>query len=678
MNEKICPAMDACDLTEIAERMPGGFFVYRDDEKGTIIYANNVVFEIFGCKNAEEFAELTGGTFRGMICPEDRERVDGEIFNQIKTHEKQIDYVEYRIVRRDGIMRRVNDYGRRVHTKYLGEVYYVFINDITEQHKVKKESRRREKVIEGLSTDFLSIYLLNLDTGKMRTYRNQSEYFKKITRNFAKTDEYDGKEIFSVYAEKFILPEDREVYLSEIEINHIRERLKNENSYTVNYRCFGENDSTVYSEMVIIKTEEDHDEDHVIIGYRDVTAQTLRIQKQLSEKIALETDLEREKRANEVKSSFLFNISHDIRTPMNSIMGFTALARKNIDNPAKLELYLSKVDESNKHLLALIDDLLEMSRIDYGRFKLRSDICNLREELGIVVDMFKGVADGKKISIEEDINLTEENVKVDVSGFSRIMGNLLGNAVKFTPEGGTVKISARQKQVSKSGYARYEFSVSDNGVGMTEDFMRRMFESFEREENSTRSGEIGTGLGLTIVKKLLDMMGGSIAVKSKKGEGSTFTVDLPLKFAVETSDAENVIPEVHKEAGVHRILLVEDIEVNRLLAETVLTEYGFWVESVPDGCDAVEAIKNHPPYYYDLILMDIQMPVMNGYEATRAIRALRREDTATLPIVALSANAREEDKKMSMESGMNSHVAKPFDIAHLIETVGEHIAARKR
>lgn len=203
-----------------------------------------------------------------------------------------------------------------------------------------------------------------------------------------------------------------------------------------------------------------------------------------------------------------------------------------------------------------------------------------------------------------------------------------------------------------------------------------MYAAFEREESSTKAGTIGTGLGLSITKNLLNIMGGSISVASRKGKGTAFTVDLPLRLADHASKSIKVNAEeeaAYRAKGKRRILLVEDIEINRMLAETILEEAGFLVESVPDGCDAVEAITNHPTWYYDLVLMDIQMPVMNGYEATRSIRAIGREDTKTIPIIALSANAHDEDKHMSMESGMNNHIAKPFDVAHLLSTVNEHI-----
>ncbi len=404
--------------------------------------------------------------------------------------------------------------------------------------------------------------------------------------------------------------------------------------------------------------------------------QERRVQREMAEKLRMELELEREKSANEIKSAFLFNISHDIRTPMNAIIGFTDLAKRHLHEPERLREYLELVDESSRHLLSLIDDLLEMSRIDYGRVELRSEPCDLRAELEKTVDMFRDQAETKRLTLKEQIDLPEGRVLTDAHRFCRILGNLLSNAVKFTPEGGTVTVTARRKQVSDSGYARFAFSVSDNGIGISEQFMARMYAAFEREESSTKSGTIGTGLGLSITKHLLDMMGGSISVKSKKGEGSTFTVDLPLKLADHTPQPREVQENPHRAAGEHRILLVEDIEINRMLAETILEEAGFLVESVPDGCDAVEAITSHPVWYFDLILMDIQMPVMNGYEATRAIRAIGREDTKQIPIIALSANAREEDRRMSMESGMNHHVAKPFDVAQLIATVNEHILAR--
>ena len=397
-----------------------------------------------------------------------------------------------------------------------------------------------------------------------------------------------------------------------------------------------------------------------------------------SEKLKTELDLERERHANEIKSQFLFNVSHDIRTPMNAIMGFAGLAKRHVTEPERLKEYLDRVEESGNQLLELIDDLLDMSKLEYGRIEIKAEPCRLREQIDMVLDLFRAQAEEKRLTLKEQLELPDQNVLVDANRFRRVMSNLVSNAVKFTPPNGTVTVTARQKQVSESGYARYEFTVSDTGVGMSPEFMRHMYDAFERENSSTKAGTTGSGLGLSIVKSLLNIMGGSISVDSKKNQGTVFTVDLPLKYADHIADenAKTDDSADYRAKGEHRVLLVEDIEINRMLAETILEEAGFLVDSVPDGCDAVDAIQNHPMWYYDLILMDIQMPVMNGYEATRAIRAINRADIKSLPIIALSANARDEDKRMSMESGMNNHVAKPFDVAHLISTINEHIATR--
>ncbi len=263
-----------------------------------------------------------------------------------------------------------------------------------------------------------------------------------------------------------------------------------------------------------------------------------------------------------------------------------------------------------------------------------------------------------------------ELVHVDKVNLDRIMGNVLGNAVKFTPNGGEIRLGARQISESENGYIRYEFTISDTGIGISEEFKKKMFEAFEQEESSTDSGQPGTGLGLTITKRLLDLMGGTISVESKKGVGSTFTIGLPMqlsKLSDKVLDANERVET--KPNGERRILVVEDIEINRMLAERVLLDAGYLVECVEDGSDAVRTVRNKPEYYFDLIMMDIQMPIMNGYEATRLIRGMKRRDTNRVPILALSANTREEDRKKSIQCGMTGHITKPFDITELLEEI---------
>ena len=671
------------EMNQFAERMPGGFFIYKADETKAVLYANEILLRIYGCDSMEEFRNLTGGTFDGMVYPEDLDAMNKSILEQVQANQDQVDYLEYRIVRKDGAVRWLDDYGRLIHKEPYGSVYYVIVHDITDLRASREENQRKTEVIEGLSVDFSSILLLNLDKGTFRSYRDANGTIQTLLSALPESQRNapDWRTLLPLYAERYVLTEDRQRYLNEVSETRIRERLFSEPSYTVDYRCPGKDGKLTYMQMSIIRIESEALRSRVVMGYRDITEQVLRLQSEMTEKLNMEMELEQEKRANEIKSSFLFNISHDIRTPMNAIMGFTELAKRHLREPERLGGYLEKVDESNRHMLALIDDLLEMSQIGYGRIELKYERCNLREQLHVVLDMFRGEMEKKHIALKKEIDLPEEDVFMDALRFRRVMGNLVSNAVKFTPDYGEITLAARRKQVSESGYARYEFRVSDNGPGISREFMRKMFDAFEREDSSTRTGKIGTGLGLTITKTLLDIMGGSIRVDSKKGQGATFTVDLPMKKADAGADiateAHAEEENLYKADGEKRILLVEDIEINRMLAETILEEAGFLVESVPDGCDAVEAFLNHPPRYFDLVLMDIQMPVMNGYEATRAIRALGRPDTADIPIIALSANAREEDRRMSMDSGMDHHIAKPFDVAQLITTINEHLARRK-
>ena len=662
-----------------AEQMPGGFLVYRADETQEVLYVNKAAIHMFGCSTKEEFKELTGCTFRGMVHPEDLAMVQAAIDAQIAdTTNGNMDYVEYRIVRRDGSIRWVDDYGHYGEMPGYGKVYYVFLSDTTEKKQIQEENRFAAEVIEGLSVDYACIYLLNLDTGGMRTYHLKNDFFREISRKIGIPDgqKADWREVLKTYAEIYIIPDDRDLFLAEIADDRLHARLAEEASFSVNYRCHAEGGGVAYVSMSVNRAESDAQNHHVIMGFRDVTEETLAFKRELAVKMETELELEREKHANEIKSQFLFNVSHDIRTPMNAVMGYAGLAKRHLANPQLAEEYLERVEESGSQLLSLIEDLLEMSSIGYGQIELKEKPADLYEQMNMVLELFRIQADEKGILFSEEIDLPEKEVLVDAERFRRILSNLVSNAVKFTPKGGRIKISAQQKFASESGYARYEFAVSDTGIGMSQEFMQRLYQAFERESTSTKSKTTGSGLGLSIAKSLVDIMGGTLAVQSEKGKGSTFTLSLPLKLADHAAQNHSEVSDEneHKDGGKHRILLVEDIEINRMLAETILEESGFLVDSVADGCDAVEAVKNHSERYYDLILMDIQMPVMNGYEAARAIRSMHREDVKSLPIIALSANAREEDKRMSIESGMNSHVPKPFDAVKLISVIDEHIS----
>ena len=377
------------------------------------------------------------------------------------------------------------------------------------------------------------------------------------------------------------------------------------------------------------------------------------------------------------KSQFLFNMSHDIRTPMNAIIGYTNLAL-NETNPDRVHGYLEKIDTSSQHLLSLVNDILEMSRIESGKVELDlapADLIGICEGMQ---DLFSEQMRQKKL----DFHVSTSQVKYpyvwcDRKNLNRALLNILSNAYKFTPEGGTVSLSLWEISDSEDRYGSYEIRVRDNGIGMSREFADKMFYAFERERSSTVSGIQGTGLGLAITKQIIDLMGGTIDVITALGTGTEFIIRLKLTLAdpeeVKKADAPAAAAEEAAKADFSgmRLLLVEDNMVNMEIANMILTQAGFTVETAENGKAAVDKAAASKPGYYNAILMDIQMPVMDGLEATRAIRALPDKRLADIPVIAMTANAFKEDEEASAEAGMQAHIAKPIDVPTLLKTLAQ-------
>ena len=381
--------------------------------------------------------------------------------------------------------------------------------------------------------------------------------------------------------------------------------------------------------------------------------------------------------ANRSKRAFLFNMSHDIRTPMNAIIGFTNLAQQNIDNKGKVSDYLNKIMLSSKHLLSLINDILDMSRIENGKVTIETVPVCVLDQMHLVKDVVHSDIGVKNLTyVEKTVDLDDIYVYADSLHVNRVLINILANAVKFTPEGGTITFTLRERKGDCAGYAYYDFIIEDTGIGMSEEFIGHIFEQFAREKTSTVSHTQGTGLGMSITKSLVDLMGGDIKVQSKLGKGSVFIVTLKLMLTTKDMVHGNVaLQETNTNTGLsgQRILIVEDNDLNMEIATTLVETMGYEVETAGDGSEALEKVKTQPAGYYDLILMDIQMPMMNGYEATRAIRALDDEIKANMPIIAMTANAFEEDKINAYAAGMNGHIAKPLDVSLLAKTIAEQL-----
>ena len=386
----------------------------------------------------------------------------------------------------------------------------------------------------------------------------------------------------------------------------------------------------------------------------------------------LQEALDLAKQANNSKTNFLNNMSHDIRTPMNAIIGFTTLASKHIDDKEKVREYLEKIMQSSSHLLSLINDVLDMSRIESGKMNIDEKEYNLKDIVKQIQNITQADIDAKNIIFEVDLeNIEHEDIYCDKLRINQILLNLLSNAIKFTPNEGKISFKLSEKSVSKNGYGVYEFRIKDTGIGMSKEYLTEVFEPFTRERTSTVSGIQGTGLGMSITKNLVDMMGGNITVKSKVNKGTEFIVTLKFKLQqkVKHESTINNLQNINEKSDAEfigkRILLVEDNPMNREIATEYLQDFGFLVENAQDGKDACEILQKSKPGYYDLVLMDIQMPVMNGYEATKQIRKFENNDIANIPILAMTANAFEEDKRAAIEAGMNGHLAKPIDIGEL-------------
>lgn len=597
---------------------------------------------------------------------------------------------------------------------------------------------------------------------------------------------------------QFVAEESLEDYCAVVDVEHLRRRFEQGDAeVNVEYWTSAPMGEKICVRQSFIMTQDTDTGDILVMVVIKET--TERVRRRMEQTKALQEALMQAQHANHAKTTFLSNMSHDIRTPMNAIIGFATIAVSHIDNREQVRDCLQKVLSSSSHLLSLINDILDMSRIESGKVQIKEQECNISELMHNLVNIIQPQVKAKQIELFIDtFDVLNEDVIADALKLNQVFVNLLGNAVKYTPAGGTISFRIQQKTTSHQGYGDYIFKIKDNGIGMTQDFVEHIFEPFEREESATKSGIQGTGLGMAITKNIIDMMGGTISVQSEKGEGSEFTVELCLKLQELEKDAVQIaelaglralvidddldmcdstdrmlkqigmrsewttssreavyraksayemgdsyhtyiidwqMPELNgietarkirsevgmeapiiiltaydwsdieeeaREAGVtafcskplflsdlrstllsanhlveqeenaaawtledfsgKHILLVEDNELNREIVEAILMETGFIVDTAPDGTDAVAMMKQAEEYTYDAILMDVQMPIMDGYEATRTIRALPREDVKDIPIIAMTANAMEEDKEAALKNGMNAHIAKPIDI----------------
>ena len=546
------------------------------------------------------------------------------------------------------------------------------VNKEKEQQKAMArmgaEIQRAYEIVKFVSRSCTSIYRINMQDGWLMHVSTVNEKVHNALGN-----EGDARERFLEFCEKLVKPEWREEMLAFTNLDWVREQLKTQSIIKHEFECSA--CGWVIGSFVAGKRGDDGYCTEVVWTTVDVNEQK---KKELSQLNALEDAKRAAVEANRAKSSFLLNMSHDIRTPMNAIIGFTGLLEKHQEEPERRQDYLNKLKESSTLLLGLINNVLEMSRIEKGHLDLDVQACGVEQMYDMFCSVFLDMMIQKGITFCHSMDVEHEFLFCDPIKVRDVVLNLLSNAYKYTPSGGKVELYIREVPCEEEGFAIIETVVKDNGLGMSAEFIPHMFEEFSREHNTTDVKVEGTGLGMPIVKNLLDLMGGTIEVESELGKGTTFKVYIKHRIA-KKSDVINVdMPDVSDvDFRGRRILLAEDNDLNAEITMEVLKDIDFVVERAEDGQICVEMIDVAPAGYYDLILMDIQMPRMNGYEATRIIRQMKDKEKANITILAMTANAFEEDKREAIESGMNAHLSKPIEVEKLIKTLKRSLNSRK-
>lgn len=546
-------------------------------------------------------------------------------------------------------------------------------DNLTTTPEIKQEQMIYSEIFSSLSKTYSNIYYVNLTDNSYVEYNTSSD-FENLAQELplART----GKDFFkeSEANVPFVVhKDDVKMIMDFINKENLLDRLKSGESTSMVYRLIM-NGKTLFHRMRIAKVLQNEDE-HLIVAVENVD-KTVREKRKKERQLkryqqALSLAKEKAESANQAKTNFLFNMSHDIRTPMNAVIGFIDIAINHIDDKAKTLNALSKAKQASDYLLSIANDILDMTHIENGQISLDPkpvDLVQVNNDLIPMCDILSG---NKKISINYNKGvIRNRHVYADAVRFNHIAVNIISNAIKYTDEGGTVTIEFFQSPEVKDGYGIYKFIVTDTGIGISKKFLPHIFEVFSKEKTSTLSKNEGTGIGLAIVKNLIDIMNGTIEIESEVGKGTKVTVTIPFELVEEDN---TVLCEENNEKPLSgkRILIVEDNEMNREILLTILEDNGMIAEEAEDGLVAVNLLKNNGADYYDAILMDIQMPVMNGYEATKEIRKLYPEKH--IPIIAVSANAFDEDIEKSFKIGIDDHQPKPVMVDKLLQSIEKYV-----
>ncbi len=546
--------------------------------------------------------------------------------------------------------------------------------DISEEVELRRRyeerTNRQEALFNALSRDYLNVFLVHPNDDTVNILKLDGY----VTSGMKKGDTlaYPYKRTCEKYIDERVHQDDRASMRYALNLDTVLKKLEENPEYMGSYRVVDAG-QTHYYQYKFLKAENN---EGIIAGFQNADS-TIAEERERQE--VLKEALAAAEEANKAKSVFLSSMSHDIRTPLNAIIGFNNLAKEHLDDPETLRRYLDKVSISGEHLLGLINDVLDMSHIESGLVSLDEAPMSLSAMFEELHTVTAGNAHHAGVELVFDVDgIRHPNVIGDEVKLKKILANILGNAVKFTPADGKVLFAAEERNLRTSEYAHFVFRIRDNGVGISPEFQPHIFEAFAREEQPAGASIGGTGLGLSIVKNLVNIMDGTIHVESEKGKGTEFVVSLHLKVDTEARAATPAAPAAAEQPKLDvtgkSVLLVEDNDLNREIAFEILCAAGFKVDTACDGELAVEKVSAAPAGTYDIVLMDVQMPRMNGYEATRAIRELEDPSRACVPIVALTANAFSTDRDEALAAGMDGHISKPIDVDLLINKMRDLLA----
>ena len=644
------------------DNIPGGYHRCSLEEGHPFLYISNRFLAILGWTR-EEIRTIFDNKFDNMLHPDDRNLSSDYVTRILDTrgHGSAKDQI-YRLLGKDGY-HWVTDATTLVksgnQTFFQGNITD-FTDFVKAKEKKEQEIELQREIIEGLGKEYFSVLAVELDKDRVLSYRESGEN-GKIISDFCRKCGNRWSKIIPSYAEMMVSDNTNGEFENQLGLETLRSQEKD---YSMTYEFKLETGINYHQVRVAFVKKKDGTR-MAVVGTRNIDSL---IKKERMQEEKLKKAYAAAENSNKAETEFLNNMSHDIRTPMNVILGYNQLMKSQLTEPKQLD-YQKKIEQSGKLLLSIINNVLDMARIESGKIKVDENYESVGEVVDEIISTFASEAEERGIHLSGSMKVTHRNILCDGTKIREIYVNLVSNAIKYTPRGGNVTITVEELPCKREGYMKVKSEIKDTGIGMSKEYLPTLFEPFSRELNTTTGRVRGTGLGMPIVKKMIDLMGGSLEVESELGKGTVFTFTLMHKIADKkyySQRIEKVKTSSMRESlsGKH-VLLAEDNDLNAEIAVTILEEAGFVIERVEDGIQCVNRIEQMSPGTYDLILMDIQMPNMDGYQAAQRIRHLNDKTRAEIPIIAMTANAFAEDRKRAFDAGMNGHIAKPIDIEKL-------------